>query len=561
MHIGIGMHVAIRRFTHGVIAASLAVLLWAARPVHAQFDPAREYRESDAVAARFPDPAVEIDSPAFRRPHEGFTTQEELMAHVARLSATSPRLQVRSLGVSQEGRELPILIFSSPAPGRASELARNGKPTVLIIGQQHGNEPAGGEAALALAAELAGGTLDALLERINVLIVPRANPDGAAHFVRELADGTDANRDHVLTASPEAQALARVFADYQPEVVLDCHEFSVARRWLEKFNAVQGYDAMIQFATVANLPSSLMDAAEQWFRRPLIESLEQAGYRTSWYYTTSYDPADKRVSMGGVVPDTGRNVAGLRNAVSFLIETRGVNIGRAHFKRRVATTLHAMKTILFLAAQRASGLTQLARELREETAKRAGVGEMVILSSAAAEKHELIFLDPETGAAKPVTVEWRSALRIESRLTRPRPFGYLLPASEGGAAKRLQRLGITVLQMQEAAELAAERYVVTTMDSGKKEDVRRVDAESAPDIVKLTTRLEPTALRAARGDFYVPLNQPLANLIAAALEPEAQSSFAANRILTLSAAGQDPSLPLYRLRVRPSAPMTVWEPR
>ena len=52
--------------------------------------------------------------------------------------------------------------------------------------------------------------------------------------------------------------------------------------------------------------------------------------------------------MGGVVPDTGRNIAGLRNAVSFLIETRGVGIGRAHYKRRVLTHLIAMNSVLRL---------------------------------------------------------------------------------------------------------------------------------------------------------------------------------------------------------------------
>jgi hypothetical protein len=34
-----------------------------------------------------------------------------------------------------------------------------------------------------------------------------------------------------------------------------------------------------------------------------------------------------------------------------------------------------------------------------------------------------------------------------------------------------------------------------------------------------------------RGSYYVPLNQPLGNLVIAALEPDTQSSFFANRVL------------------------------
>src|SRR5262249_19053390 len=157
-------------------------------------------------------------------------------------------------------------------------------------------------------------------------IVPRANPDGAFHFVRGLHDGGDVNRDHLLQATPEGRALGRVFAEFQPDVVLDCHEFGVKTRWFEKFGALQGYDALIQYATVSNLPIPLTDVAEQMFRQPLLRALDSEHLSHSWYYASSYDMKDPVVSMGGVAPDTGRNIAGLRNSVSFLIETRGVGI-------------------------------------------------------------------------------------------------------------------------------------------------------------------------------------------------------------------------------------------
>jgi len=45
--------------------------------------------------------------------------------------------------------------------------------------------------------------------------------------------------------------------------------------------------------------------------------------------------------MGGVQPDTGRNVSALHQAVSLLLEVRGVGLGRAHFARRVHTQVLA----------------------------------------------------------------------------------------------------------------------------------------------------------------------------------------------------------------------------
>ena len=536
------------------------VLAGAAVPTQALYDPAREYVEAGVVAARYPEPSVVISTPAFRPGRDDFTSQDEMMAFVGDLEAHAHDLRVRIIGRSQEGRAIPLLVFAAPAAGTGTDIAKNGKPTVLIIGQQHGNEPAGGEAALALAAELAGEGARRLAH-VNVLIVPRANPDGAHHFVRATANGVDVNRDHLLEATPEGRALGRVFAEYQPDVVLDCHEFGVKLRWFEKFGGLQRHDALIQYATVSNLPPALTDAAEKLFRVPLAAALAREGLSQSWYYASSYNMADRVVSMGGVVPDTGRNIAGLRNAVSFLIETRGVGIGRAHYKRRVYTHLVAMHSMLDSAAANAEALRTLGRTLRHEVSAAAGHGDLIVLGASTPGRHVLDLLDPETGADKSVEVEWRSALEIQVRQKRARPFGYLLPATEANAARRLAQLGVTVLRLTDDAPLVVERYRVTRAEEAKKEDVRRNDEDAGGSVVQIATVSEPARVDAHAGDFYVPLDQPLGNVIAAALEPDTQSSYAANRVLNLPAIepGYTPYLPLYRVPSEFPARMTVWE--
>jgi hypothetical protein len=526
----------------------------------AAYDPSKEYVETPRVAARYPDPDATIATPAFEPGKTDFTSQEELQAFVDGLSRHSPDLFVRIIGSSQEARAIPLLVFARPAPGDGGDLAKAGKPTVLIIGQQHGNEPAGGEAALALAAELADAARSGVLDQINVLIVPRANPDGAFHFVRGLKNGGDVNRDHLLEATPEGRALGKVFVEYRPDVVLDCHEFGVKLRWYEKFHALQAYDALIQYATVSNLPPAITEASERMFRQPLLGALDAAGLRTSWYYTTAYDVNDRKVSMGGVVPDTGRNIAGLRNAISFLIETRGVGIGKAHFKRRVQTHLIAMRSVLSSAARERDTLLSLGRRVRQDVVAAAGKGDVVVTGVAAPGRHMLRMIDPESGDDKDVDVEWRSALEIQPKLVRPRPFGYLLPASEAAAASRLRDLGVSVLRLNEDAERNVERYRIVAASEAKKDDVRRNDEEGTVDIVKLETEVASAKVPFHRGDFYVPLDQPLANVVVAALEPEPQSSYASNRLLAIARPeGVTAFLPLYRIAAPLHAAATVWD--
>ena len=122
--------------------ARVAGVSWMAVVPIAQavYDPGREYVEAPAVAARYPDPAVSIATPAFVPGKTDFTSQGELEAYVGDLARRSHDLRVRVLGFSQEHRTIPLLVFARPSAAAGGDVQKNGKPTVLVIGQQHGND-------------------------------------------------------------------------------------------------------------------------------------------------------------------------------------------------------------------------------------------------------------------------------------------------------------------------------------------------------------------------------------------------------------------------------------
>src|SRR5918997_1070108 len=101
------------------------------------------------------------------------------------------------------GRDIPSLVFTAEGHTDLRRIRGLRRPVVWLIGQQHGNEPAGGEAMLALASALTDGELRPLLRRVTVVVAPRANPDGAAAFMRRTAQDFDLNRDHLLATLPE----------------------------------------------------------------------------------------------------------------------------------------------------------------------------------------------------------------------------------------------------------------------------------------------------------------------------------------------------------------------
>ncbi len=488
-----------------------------------------------AVAARFPAPSLIYSTPGLQEGRSSFTSNAEIQTWLRDLvasAAATPGMKAALLGIgqSQRGEALEALVLTRGAGTDAAAIVASNRPTVLLIGQQHGDEPAGSEALLVVARELTQGLLRPVLDRVNVIIVPRANPDGATDNKRVTAGGLDMNRDHLLLNTPEAQALARLTRDYRPTVVVDAHEYTVVGRFLQKFDAVQKYDALLQYATTANIPEFLTRASEEWYRRPLVAALKSQGLSNEWYYTTSADLADKKISMGGTQPDTGRNVNGLKNTVSLLIETRGVGIGRLHIQRRVFTHVTAISSVLSSTAQRASELGQLQPYVEKEIAGQACKDEAVVEAGPTPVQQELLMLDPVTGADKALRVEWNSALTLRKLKTRVRPCGYWLSASSKTAVERLRLHGVQVLRVTEPGSVLGDLYRETARAAGVRQDVRGAIAD-AGQIVKTEVALVRGVIDAPTGSYYVPLNQPLANLVIAALEPDTQSSYFANRLI------------------------------
>ncbi len=497
-----------------------------------QASPLNVWQESPEVAARFPDPQKRYDTPGLADGRTTYTSNAELgqwLRQLASSPADGTHAELITAGTSQQGTPIQALLLTRAASTNLHDLDASARPTVMLIGQQHGDEPAGAEALLVVAKDLAHGSLAPLLDKINVLVVPRANPDGSVSGRRTTSNGLDMNRDHLLLQTPEAQALAKLSRIYRPIAVFDSHEFTVAGRYVEKFKGVQRYDALLQTPTTANVHEFVGKAANEWYLLPMQKALTEQGQSTNWYYTTTRDPADLSLSMGGVRPDTSRNVYGLKNVSSLLIETRGVGIGRAHIQRRVHSHAVAIESALQTTAQRTVELEKVRAFVARDISSQACRGEFTLEALQTAEKRRIVFIDPQSGEDRPQEVDWNSSVKLRPGATRARPCGYWMAGHASEAADKLRALGLQVLRIAEPGNLLADTYQEEERNSAAKNDVL---GASEHTVERVKVSLQRVAIDAPEGSFYVPLNQPLANLAIAALEPDTQSSFFANHIIT-----------------------------
>ena len=233
-----------------------------------------------------------------------FTTHSEELAFLAAVDAESDRVRITEVGTSVRGRPIHLVRLGYPQPAPDDQIAAG--PSLLVVGAQHGNEPAGREAALQFLRDLAldeASLLPDALSTATVLVSPTANPDGRVANTRRNADNVDINRDHLALVSPEARAIAQVIRDFRPDLVVDAHERGATTP-----------DLQLLWPRNLNVYGPVRDLSRALVEDHLFDQLPLAGYSVELY---GAGPG----GAGGEDERMLRNTVGLRHALGLLVES------------------------------------------------------------------------------------------------------------------------------------------------------------------------------------------------------------------------------------------------
>lgn len=138
---------------------------------------------------------------------------------------------------SEEGRNLPYLVLSTSSRTLLSCSKDPTKMRVWIQGATHGDEPASEQSILAFLGSLDANHSQAvsLLQKLDIVILPRYNPDGVAYFQRRFATNFDPARDHIKVRSEQTRRIKSLFNSFDPHIAVDMHEFSAKARYAERY--------------------------------------------------------------------------------------------------------------------------------------------------------------------------------------------------------------------------------------------------------------------------------------------------------------------------------------
>ena len=259
-----------------------------------------------------------------RPPQTGFeksngaewTTHEDELEFLAAVDTASPRADVEVIGTTKGNRPLHLVTLGHPNPRPRREILD--QSTLLFVCTQHGNEPAGRETCLKMLRDLAFTRDRALTRQLRdstIMFIPTANPDGRAANIRENSEGIDINRDHLNLRSNEAQAIAEVVRDYEPDVVLDLHEYGPS------VPVLYDDDVLYLWPRNLNVDPQVYALSKSLAVDYIGKGSEAAGYTSDEYGL--YAAGDQDVTQTAGDGDEGilRNAMGLRHAIGILVES------------------------------------------------------------------------------------------------------------------------------------------------------------------------------------------------------------------------------------------------
>lgn len=457
-------------------------------------------------AACAPSRQTPLEAADFRR----YSRSEEISDYLAALAARAPGLARKDLlGTSVEGRPLEALVLAAPA----GEPARP-RLQVLLVGSQHGGaEPAGGEALLGIARDLVEGDLRPLLDDLDLVLIPDANPDGRDQHRRSNANRVNINTDFVLLSQPESRALVQALARYAPDAVLDTHESAVLKREsLAREGYLTDFDAQFEIANNPALPEAMQAYAEHTVLPALIARVSANGLPAN-HYIGEITSTRQPVTHGGLTLRNFRNTAGLRGALSVLVETK------------LDPRTDAFPTYRNIAVRVDRQRLCIRSFLAEVHARRAAIREQVQAARAAPMPRTLpLFAGYAPTPGRPtVTVALR---RLDTRALEPRAFADHRRRVTADTVRVPGELIVTRHTQALRALLDRHGIAYTVVEQATRGRVQALRLAARPGARGRVTAVQqaPASTPLAAGSLRIDLTQPAGRQALLLLDPRSISS-------------------------------------
>ena len=460
-------------------------------------------------------------------------TYYEIVDFYQKLDKASDKILVKSMGMSDAGFPLHLVLFSNDGKFDPSAWHKQKKAVILFNNGIHPGEPDGIDASMLLLRDLAAGTkkipdnvalafvavynIGGCLNRSENYRVDQNGPD--AFGFRGNSQNLDLNRDFIKCDSKEARSFTQIFHYINPDIFADNH-------------VSDGADYQHVMTLISSQHNKLGGAMGEYlnkqFEPGMYSLMKEKGYDLVPYVNFFGETPDNGWPEFFDSPRYSSGYATLWNTFGFTPETHMLKT----YDQRVKSTYALEESFIAFAGKNALTIITLRNQTIQQSQSQA---EFPIAWELDRSQSAQITFKGFTAGRKPSEVSGLPRLYYDR--TKPyekvvkffnyykpsvvikKPVAYVIPQ---GWWKVIDLLKLNQVTMRQFPKDTSFDVTVSYIGDYKTAS-RQYEMHHANSDVKLNSKTQQVSFR--KGDYYIPMNQAANRFLTEVLEPSGNDSY------------------------------------
>ena len=462
---------------------------------------------------------------------------EESIKYFEKLENNSEFAQLKTIGISPQGRELKCLVVSKDKIFDPIKAKESGKAVILINNGIHSGEIEGKDASMIMLREiLITKEKNDLLENVILLFIPVFSPDGHERSSpynrinqngptkmgwRTTAQNLNLNRDFTKADSPEMKAFLNLFSTWLPDIFIDTHTTN---------GADYQYTITYDISRHQNITLKTRKLVNEQIIPWVDEKVEEVGFLISPFVGFINGDYNNGIRDWIAGPRFSNGYGAVQNRIGLLIETHMLK----PYKERVFSTKTLIESIIEFSSNNNELIKNASLNADEYVIDKYyeqgnaypinfGISkdslefkykgfEKEFKKSKIAGKEIISYTNNKTEKVVPY---FNKSIITDSIYV---PHEYIIPREWSNLVDIIKLHGISIEEITGESNVIVEKYKFKNVKFSKWPYEGRFIPSFEYDIILDTVTLN-------KGDFRIKTNQRALGMIVHLLEPKASDSF------------------------------------
>lgn len=470
----------------------------------------------------------------FEKDDNATTTYHQTIDYYKKLAAQFSEISISEFGMTDSGYPLHEVVVSKDGHSDPKSARTSGKSILFLNNAIHPGEPCGVDASMMLARDLATQSeRQGLLDETVVVIVPiynisgslnrgshsRANQNGPkAYGFRGNAQNLDLNRDFIKVDTENGRTFNRLFAKWNPDVMIDNHTSN---------GADYQYVMTLISTQKDKMEPALASYLEDFLLPDLFAKMKNGRYEMTPYVYARNTPDD---GIAGFMdyPRYSSGYASLHNCISFMPETHMLK----PYKDRVWSTYDFMISMLEHLRANGQKLRAARKEAIQNTISRSEFDldwtmDMQHVDTLLFKGYEAKYKPSEISGMDRLYYDRNAPYEKEipfyntykATLTVDKPNAYIIPRAYKQIVDKMKANGVEVFHLAKDEIRQVEIYRILDYQTTEKP----YEGHYLYSKIEVEKSLEN--IQYHKGDYIIYTNQAANRYIVNTLEPQAPDSW------------------------------------